>query len=147
MNKNNIHWSFWVIGIVALIWNLLGSINFIVQMSPEMHEAYRETERMIIQGRPLWATIGFAVAVFGGTIGCLLLLLKKSVAFYYFIASLFGVLVATAHTFNVGVNFGMGEIFGIILMPIIVAVFLIGYSRVAERKGWIFPRLMACRIS
>lgn len=137
MNENKIHWSFWVICVVTLIWNVLGSINFVVQMNPEMHEAYRETERLIIIGRPLWATVGFAIAVFGGAIGCLLLLLKKSFAFYLFIASLLGVLVTMAHALNLGINFGIGEILGFILMPMIVAIFLIWYSKLAERKDWV----------
>ena len=137
MNENKIHWSFWVICVVTLIWNVLGSINFVVQMNPEMHETYRETERLIIIGRPFWATVGFAIAVFGGAIGCFLLLLKKSFAFYLFIASLLGVFVTMAHALNLGINFGIGEILGFILMPMIVAIFLIWYSKLSERKGWV----------
>ncbi len=132
-----IHWSFWVITIFMLIWNITGCINFFVQMNPEMISSYRENEQAIIQGRPLWATIGFAIAVFGGAIGCLILLLKKLVAVYFFIASLLWVLVATAHTLGVGIEFGPGEIIGIILMPTIVAVFLIWYSIYARNKGWV----------
>jgi hypothetical protein len=30
-----VHWSFWAIGAVALIWNVMGSINFFVQMERE----------------------------------------------------------------------------------------------------------------
>ena len=28
-----VHWSFWVIAAVALIWNLMGSANFFMQMN------------------------------------------------------------------------------------------------------------------
>ncbi len=135
--NGGVHWSFWVIGAVALIWNVMGAINFFMQMDPDMLAAYRESERAIIEGRPAWATAGFAIAVFGGALGCLLLLLRKSVAFYLFIASLLGVIVATTHTLGVGTDFGLGEILGIILMPLIVAAFLIWYSKRAENKGWI----------
>jgi len=136
-NVSGIHWSFWVIGIFMLIWNVMGCINFIMQMNPDMVSSYRETEQAIIQGRPIWATIGFAIAVFGGALGCLLLLLKKSAAFYLFIASLLGVLVTMIHTLSIGINFGVGEIIGIILMPLVVAVYLIWYSKHVESKGWI----------
>ena len=132
-----IHWSFWIITIFMLIWNIMGCVNFFVQMNPEMISSYRENEQAIIQGRPLWATMGFAVAVFGGAIGCVILLLKKSTAVYLFIASLLGVLLATAHTLGVGIEFGPGEIIGIVLMPTIVAVFLIWYSLYAKNKGWV----------
>ena len=73
-----VHWSFWVIGAVALIWNVLGSINYIVQMNADSLSAYRELERAIIEGRPAWATGAFAIAVFGGALGSVLLLLRKS---------------------------------------------------------------------
>lgn len=133
----DVHWSFWAIGAVALIWNVMGVINFFVQMNPDVLTAYRESERTIIEGRPLWATGGFAIAVFGGALGCLLLLLRKSAAYYVFIVSLLGVMVTMTHSLGVGVDFGLGEIVGIILMPLAVAVFLIWYSKRVERKGWI----------
>jgi hypothetical protein len=136
-NVNAVHWSFWVIATFMLIWNVMGCINFFVQMNPDMVASYRETEQAIISGRPAWATVAFAVAVFGGALGCLLLLLRKAAAYYLFIASLFGVIVTMAHTLGVGIDFGLGEILGIILMPLVVAAFLIWYSKQAESKGWI----------
>lgn len=132
-----VHWSFWVIGTIALIWNVMGVINFFVQMNADALTAYRESERAIVEGRPAWATGAFAIAVFGGALGCLLLLLRKSAAYYLFIASLLGVIVTMTHTLGVGIDFGLGEILGIILMPLVVAAFLIWYSKQAESKGWI----------
>jgi hypothetical protein len=131
------HWSFWIITAVMLVWYVMGAINFFVQMNPEAVTAYRESERVIIEGRPMWATVAFAIAVFGGALGCLLLLFRKSVAFYLFIASLLGVIATLIHTLGVGIDFGLGEILGIILMPLVVAVFLIWYSKLAKSKGWI----------
>ncbi len=133
----DVHWSFWAIGAVALIWNVMGVINFFVQMNSDTLASYPESHRAIIEGRPAWATGAFAVAVFGGALGCLLLLLRKSAAFYVFIASLLGVIVTMTHTLGVGIDFGLGEILGIILMPLVVAAFLIWYSKQAESKGWI----------
>ena len=66
-----VHWSFWVIGAVALIWNVLGGVNFFVQMNADVVTSFPETARAIIEGRPAWATGGFAIAVFGGALGCL----------------------------------------------------------------------------
>ncbi len=132
-----VHWSFWLIGAVALIWNVVGVINFFAQMNPDVLAAYRESERAIVEGRPAWAAGAFAIAVFGGALGCLLLLLRKSAAYYLFIASLLGVIVTMIHTLGVGIDFGLGEILGIVLMPLVVAAFLIWYSKQAESKGWI----------
>ena len=133
----SVHWSFWVICIVMLIWNALGAINFIVQMNPEMVESYRETERAIILGRPVWATFGFVLAVFGGTVGCVLLLLRRSIAFYVFVASLIGVIVTIGHAISLGIDFGIGEIAGILLMPLVIAAFLVWYSNWVKAKGWV----------
>ena len=132
-----IHWSFWVIGTVSLIWNVMGVVNFLVQMNPEMLNAYRESERMIIEGRPVWATAGFAIGVFAGAFGCLLLLLRQAAAYHVFIVSLTGVIVTMIHTLGIGIDFSFVEILGFIVLPVAVAIVLIWYSKLSVRRGWI----------
>jgi hypothetical protein len=134
-----VHWSFWAISAVTLIWNIMGVINFFVQMNTDMVAAMPETHRAIIEVRPAWATGAFAIAVFGGALGCLLLLLRKSAAYYLFIASLLGVIVAMIpHLDMIGSTINDPfEIVMMILMPLVVAAFLIWYSKQAESKGWI----------
>ena len=135
-----VHWSFWAIGAAALIWNLMGVINFLMQMNADVLAAMPESHRAIIEGRPAWATGGFAIAVFGGALGCLLLLLRKSAAYYLFIASLLGVIVTMTHTLGIAgstIDFSPFEILLMILMPLVVAAFLIWYSKQARSKGWI----------
>jgi predicted membrane protein len=79
---------------------------------------------------------GFALAVFGGALGCLLLLLKKSVARYVFFASLLGAIMTLIH-----VRSFVASYVSLILMgnfvQLMVTVFLIWYSKWAERKGLI----------
>jgi hypothetical protein len=132
-----VHWSFWLISAIALIWNVLGSVNFFMQMNPDMLDAYRESERAIIQGRPVWATGAFAVAVMVGALGGLLLLLRKSAATYLFIASLAGVIVTMIHTLGVDYDFTPVELLVMVVMPAVVAALLIWYSKHAEGRGWI----------
>ncbi|MDX5152195.1 MAG: hypothetical protein R3188_06940 [Acidiferrobacterales bacterium] len=135
-----VHWSFWLIGVIALIWHVLGSANYLMQMNTEIVSRLPDTHRAIIEGRPAWATGGFAIAVFGGALASLLLLLRKSAAFYVFIASLLGVLVTMVHTARVAgsvIAFTGSEIFVMIILPIIVAGSFIWYSRYAERRNWI----------
>ncbi len=136
-NNKSLHWSFWLIAAIGLIWNLLGVANYFVQMDPEMLSQYRESERALVEGRPAWATAGFALAVFGGAIGCVLLLIRSKVAFYLFVISLLGVIVTIAHALGLNDSFGTGEIIGIILMPFVVAGFLLWYSGIAAGKGWL----------
>jgi len=136
----SVHWSFWLIGVVALLWNVGGAINYIMQTNLEFVAAMPDTHRAIIEGRPAWATGGFAVGVFGGALGCLLLLFRKSIALYVFIASLLGIIVTMIHTINVAsskIDFTSVEIFVMILLPIIVAAILIWYAKQAMNKRWI----------
>lgn len=139
-NENAIHWSFWVIGGAALIWNVLGSVNYIMQTNPDLVAQFPETHQAIINGRPAWATSGFAIGVFGGALASLLLLLRRSAAGYLFIASLLGVIAATVHTVQVaasGVQFNNFEFVMMVPMPVVVAGLLVWYSRWAGQKGWL----------
>ena len=134
------HWSFWAIGAVALIWNVMGVMNFFMQMNAGMLAAMPESQRAIVEGRPAWATGAFAIAVFGGALGCLLLLLRKSATYYLFIASLLGVIVQGIPYVGMAgstIAYGPVEISLYILMPVVVAAFLIWYSKQTESKGWI----------
>ena len=136
----SVHWSYWLICVVALLWNVGGSVNYLMQTNLEFVVTLPETHRAIIEGRPAWATGGFAIGVFGGALGCLLLLFRKSIAFYVFIASLLGIIVTMIHTVNVAtskIDFSPFEIIMMVLLPIIVAALLIGYTKLAMRKGWI----------
>jgi hypothetical protein len=135
----SVHWSFWAIGTITLIWNILGVINFFAQMNADLVASIPETHRAIIEVRPAWAPGAFAIAVFGGALGCFLLLLRKSAAYYFFVASLLGVIVAMLpHLDMVGSTISDPfEILMMIVMPVVVAAFLIWYSKRAESKGWI----------
>jgi len=111
----------------------------IIQMFPKGNSLGIKSERAIIEGRPLWATISFALAVFGGVVGSLFLLLKKSISFYVFILSLLGVIITMTHSlglFGSTISFSVAELLGIILMPLAIAVFLIWYAQLAKNKTW-----------
>lgn len=140
VTDGGVDWSFWTIGAVALIWNVMGVINFFGQMNAGMLSAMSESQRALIEGRPAWATGAFAIAVFGGTLGCILLLLRKSAAYYLFVASLLGVIVQLipyVSMANLTIDYGPFEISMIIVMPLVVAAFLIEYSMKVKSKGWI----------
>ena len=133
-----VHWSFWTIGAVALIWNVLGIINFFAQMDADALAAMPESYRAIVEARPAWATGSFAIAVFGGALGCLLLLLRKSTAYYLFIASLLGAIVQAIPSLGMaGSMKDFGPVLIGALMSLLVAAFLIWYSKRARSKGWI----------
>jgi len=135
--RGSVHWSFWLVGAVALVWNGLGSVNYFIQMTTDSLDAYRAVEQAIITDRPAWATGAFAIAVFGGTVGALLLLLRKAAAIYVFVVSLLGVVATTAHTVSIDAAFGAGEHVVIVAMPVAVGAFFIWYAKYAEGRAWI----------
>jgi len=136
------HWSVWVVGGISLIWHLMGCANYMWQMnmSPEALASLSEAQRAIIVDRPAWATGAFAVAVFGGAIGSILLLLRKSSALIFFVIALLGVIVSMIPVFgivNSGVVFsGFEKVMYLILTPLFGA-FLVWFTRLAIRLGWI----------
>ena len=129
------HWRYWVIVMVALIFNIAGIVNFIAQMDASAVATMPDAYRAIVENRPTWGTWSFALAVFGGGLGCVLLLLRKSVAFYVFIASLMGAVVAQLPFVGM-TGFPVEALIGG-LTQVIVTVFLMWYSTLAERKRWI----------
>ena len=135
---NSIHWSFWVIAVLGLLWNLMACVNFFMQMNPEVVAKFPESHQAIIVGRPIWATSGFAICVFGGAMACILLLLKKSSAIYLFFASLLGVIVTMIHTLKVSGSLTQSEIIIMIVSPTVVAFLLLCYAIYSKNRSWIY---------
>ena len=134
------HWAFWVIAILGLLWNVGGIMNYMMQMQADFVASMPETHQAIINGRPGWATGGFAVGVFGGAMGCSLLLLRKPMAGIVLMISLIGIFVTTIYSIRVLMvteSFSVVEIFVMMVLPILVANFLIGFTVYSMRKNWI----------
>lgn len=133
--------SFWIISVIALIWNLLGVMAYIMQvtMTPEVLQTLPEAERELYVGIPMWATVAFAVAVFGSALGCILLLVRKKLATPVFIIAFVGIAVQMAHSLVMSKHIEVYGPGGMIMpvMVIVIGVFLIMYSRKAAANGWL----------
>jgi ABC-type transport system involved in cytochrome c biogenesis permease subunit len=140
-STNKLPTSFYIISGAALVWNLLGVMAYVMQvtMTQEAMSALPEAERMLLENAPVWAISAFAIAVNGGALGCLLLLLRQTWAFPVLVASLVGVLVQMYHSFFIANSievYGPGRM----IMPamiLVIAIFLVWYSKGAKEKGWI----------
>jgi hypothetical protein len=121
---------FYLFAVLALLWNLMGVAAFVMQilMTAENIAALKPAEQALYNNTPIWATIAFAVAVIGGSFGCLLLLMKKALAQAVLMLSLFGILVQMFHSFFISNSF---EVFGPggTIMPIMVLVIAIALIR------------------
>ena len=134
--------SFWIISAVALVWNLLGFMMYLMQVTatPEaLAAAYSDEQVAFIESVPVWAVSAFAIAVNAGLLGCLLLLLRKAWAVPVFIVSLIAVLIQNVHSFLLGDAIGVFGVQTLIIQTIVVVIagLLVWYSRSAKARGWL----------
>jgi hypothetical protein len=139
--SNHVARWFLPVCLVLLVWNLLGVMAFIQQLSmtPEQINALPALEQALYQNIPLWVTIAFASAVLGGTFGCMALALKKSLATPLLWISLFGVIAQLYHSFFISDAMKVYGITGLI-MPIVVlliAICLVVLSWFATQRNWL----------
>ncbi|MDH3901770.1 MAG: hypothetical protein OEU84_08435 [Xanthomonadales bacterium] len=131
---------FMIVAAVLLVWNLLGVMAYIMQvmMTAETLAALPQEQRELYENTPAWATAAFAVAVNFGALGCVLLLLKRSLAGLFLQLSLAGVLVQMFHSFFMSKSF---EVFGpgglvMPVMVIVIAIYLVVLAARAKANGW-----------
>jgi hypothetical protein len=133
-------WHFWLIGIVALLWNAIGAFDYV--MTQTRNEAYMSqftSEQLeYFYGFPAWAVAAWAIAVWGSVIACVLLLLRKSVAVWVFGIALIAMALTTLYNFVLSDGLEhMGGLFEMMfsLAIVVIAVGLLVYSRVMADRG------------
>ncbi len=108
-------------------------------MDPAALEALPAEQQEAYANKPAYATAAFALAVFGGALACLMLLLRKALASPLFYISFLAILVQMYHAFFVIDSVAMfGP--GAAVMPgmiVVIAILLIFMSRKAKANGWI----------
>ena len=141
INDNNPPTSFRVIAIAAIIWNALGVMAFImdITMSAETLAGLSEGEQALYATRPAWALAAFGIAVFGGLFGSIALFLRKSIATMIFAVSLAAVIAQTFWSYVLAdalsvTGPAVAAFQGTILL---IGVALLWYSKSASGKGWL----------
>lgn len=132
---------FLVVSIIAILWNLMGCAAYLAQvtMTPEAIAALPEAERAMYESTPTWANAGFAIAVWFGLLGTILLALGRKLAMPVLALSLLGILTQQTHGFFMSEAI---EVYGAqaIVMPLMVlgiAIALLGLTRHALSQGWL----------
>lgn len=132
---------FWIIAVLALLWNLLGLAMFVMQvtMSPETLAAMPATQREVVEATPSWLDAVFGVAVASGVLGAVGLLLRRRWAVPMFALSLAAVLVQVLAGYLVTPAWAASGAAGLVLpaLLIAIAIALVGYARTAVRRGWL----------
>jgi CHASE2 domain-containing sensor protein len=130
----------WIVGILSLLWNAYGCYDYLMTMT--RNEAYLSQfpadALTYWEGLPAWLTAFWAIGVWGGLAGSLLLLVRSRYSVWAFALSFIGAIV------GIGYQMFMTEMpasmksgmMGIIPWAVIViAAFLLWYSWSAEKKG------------
>ena len=132
---------YWIVTVLALIWNGMGVMQYLGQayLTESFKSQYTTEQLEIITNTPSWAIAAFAIAVFTGLIGAICLLLKKKVAYFFFLLSLIGVIVQLYHNLIVIKSVDIYGPAAAIMSGMIIglAIFLVWFSKYSAKKTWI----------
>jgi len=132
---------FWIVAVLLLLWNLTGLANFIMQLTvtEEALQKMPEVDRKFIGNYPAWAFVAFGIAVFGGVLGSIALLLKKKIAKQLFIASLIGIVVQFSYSISIALSMEVyvARIVGMAVVLIGIGIFAIWLSINGAKKHWL----------
>ena len=129
----------WIIGVVTLLWNAMGAYDYL--MTQTRNEAYMarfdQAQLDYFYGFPVWFEFFWALAVWGGVLGSVLLLLRKRAAVGVFAVSFVSMVVTTVYSFGLSngreVMGATGFVFTLVIFA--VALGLVLYSQAMRRRS------------
>jgi hypothetical protein len=134
-------WHLWVVGIVSILWNSAGVVDFtLTELKNEAYlKQFTPEQLACVAGFPLWAVAAWGAGVYGGLGGTILLLLRRRWAVPVFLASVAGVILTSLYSYVLSdtmkrMNTGAGGmVFSAAIF--IIAVLLWWYARAMARRG------------
>jgi len=133
---------FWIFSALALLWNLMGVMAYLMDayMKDEMMATLSEAQKSIFENQPAWVTGAYAIAVFGGALGCIALLMRKKWAKPVFWSSILAVVARTIYYFFMTNTTEVFDVFQGTIMPvliIIIAGLLLILTKIATDRNWL----------
>ncbi len=131
---------FWVVSVIALLWYLMDMSAFFmrVSMTDDAINAMPENQQGMFR-MPVWVNVVFAGEVFGGTLGCLGLLLRKKWALPLLVVSILGVLSQTFHIWFLSDAIKVMGAMAVVmpLVAILIGAGMILLAKSALSKHWL----------
>jgi hypothetical protein len=129
----------WIVGILALLWNAMGAFDYL--MTETRNEAYMSQftpeQLEFFYGFPAWLVALWAIAVWGGLLGAVLLLMRRRLAVQLFLASFVSMAVTSVHNYGIAggadIVGGAGLAFSAVIF--VVALLLVVYARRMAARG------------
>jgi hypothetical protein len=130
----------WIVGILALLWNAFGCYDYLMTMTGDAAYLSQFTADQIAywESLPSWTAAFWALGVWGGLAGAVLLLIRSRYSVWAFAVSLIGAVVGLGYQmFMTDMPASLKEGFMGIMPWIIIAVaaFQLWYSWSMEKKG------------
>ena len=130
----------WVVGIIALLWNAIGVYDYL--MTETKNESYisqfTPEQLEFFSGFPTWLVAAWAIAVWGGLLGAVMLLLRKRCAAQIFLVALIAMVVVTIQNYIISNGLEvMGGVGPVVFTGLIfvISVFLFLYARAMGQRG------------
>jgi hypothetical protein len=127
------------VAIIALLWNLIGCAAYLmdVTLTPEAVAAMSPDQQALYAARPAWAVAVYAIAVWGGALGCVGLIMKKRWAKGALLASLLGLIAQDIALFGMSPVAIETSVYALQGMVLVIAVLLLLLANTAARQGWL----------
>lgn len=136
--KGSVPWHLWLVGVLALLWNGYGGYDYVMtQTNNAAYLAnYTEAQRAYFDSFPMWMEAVWAIGVWGGVLGSILLLLRSKWAFHALLASLIAFAMSVVYGQTTGGNAVMGSM-GLIFSGVIflIGLALVMYARAMTKRG------------
>jgi hypothetical protein len=131
---------YWGAAGLGTLWNVYGVVQFLgsLMATPAslMEQGLTSRQAEVMTSYPTWMTVAFAVGVFGGLAGCILLLLRRAASVHVLALSLAAYVLLYVGDITEGVFAAMGAP-QIVILSLVVAIAagLLWLSRQASRGG------------
>jgi hypothetical protein len=133
---------FWVSAGLGLAWNAYGVVQYFGALRATAESliagGLTPEQAAVMTGYPAWMTAAFAIGVFAGLGGCVLLFLRNKAAVPVFAASLAGYVALFIGDITAGVFAAMGAPQVIVLSAVVaIAAVLLWLSHHGRRAGFL----------
>jgi len=132
---------FTILVAVALLWNLAGLFAVVADLRLTAADiaALPAEQQALYAARPFWSVIASVVAVAGGTLGCIGLLLRKRWSLVLLYASLIGVVLQDIGIFLIAGAAKSGNPVAFVLQGVVllIAIGLVVLARRAAGRSWL----------
>lgn len=132
---------FWLVAVLALLWEGAGCYAYLTQVTMKAADmgALPAAQRDLWLSMPVWVWCAYAVAVWVGLTGALALLMRQRWAREAFILSLLAAIVQFGWVYLATPAFAKlgASSTALPICIIVIGVFLVWFSSMAARRGWL----------